>query len=264
MYADVERVVAKSARVDTAGIDWAEVKRVGLTADEVFVLTYFADVENQSLRYLRALLGMSIAFEPEVAAFLATWNYEEYFHGYELERLMRTCGVPLRDDRRELKQRSSRFNEALEVVMIPVLSKLYRKEFPAVYLAFGAIQELTTLRGYESLAAKSANPGLRALAARIAKQERRHFAWYYRNARAILASSPRARRLTRALMKLNWVPVGGGVHTPDEVRRLFQILFYPHLDACETVRGIDAKIASLPGLENLQLMHDYFGRAGLV
>ena len=264
MYADVERIVTKSGRVDTAGIDWAQARDAGLSADEIFVLTYFADVENQSLRYLRTLLGMRIAFEPEVSAFLAIWNHEEFFHGYELEKLMRTCGVPLRDDRRQLKQSSSRMNETIEAVMIPILSKLYRDEFPAVYLAFGAIQELTTLRGYESIGEKSANPALRVLAARIAKQERRHFAWYFNSARSILAGSLRAQRLTRRLMKLNWVPVGGGVHTPAEVTRLFQTLFFPRHEALETVRAIDAKIASLPGLEGLTLMQSYFERAGLV
>ena len=264
MHVQVETYVEKSARVDTSGIDYREAREVGLSDDEVFTLTYFADVENQSLRYLRTLLGMRFAFSPDVAAFLATWSYEEFFHGYELERLMRACGKTISDDRRELKRGSARLNEKLETVFVPILSRLYEREFPAVYLAFGAIQELTTLRGYESLVRSTKNPALKTLCERIARQERRHFAWYFNRARLMLEDLPRARPLVRRLMKLNWVPVGAGVHEPVDVRRLFQILFYPRENAQALVRGIDSKIGELPGLSKLTLMESFFRRSGLV
>lgn len=264
MYVDIQPYIAKSARVDTTGIDLVEGARVGLTQEELFVLRYFSDVENQSLRYLRTLLGMKVAFEPEIAAFLAMWNYEEFFHGYELEQLMRACGHAIERDRRELKRRSSRLNEKLEALFVPILSRVYAREFPAVYFAFGAIQELTTLHGYEHLARRTENVALSQLCERIAKQERRHFAWYFHSAASLLAESPRAQRLTARLMKLNWVPVGAGVHSPEQVQRLFRILFYPRSHATEVIQGIDTKIATLPGLAGLSLMDDYFGGAGLV
>jgi hypothetical protein len=264
MYADIERYISTSGRVDTAGVDLVAAARVGLSADELFVLTYFADVENQSLRYLRTLLGMKVAYQPDVSAFLATWNYEEFFHGYELEQLMRACGHEPGRDRRELKRRSARWNERLEALLIPLLSHFYEEEFPAVYMAFGAIQELTTLRGYEQLARHTQNPALALLCERIAKQERRHFAWYFNSAQALLSQSKRAQRLTARLLKLNWVPVGAGVHTAAEVERLFRILFYPRERAQATIRAIDSKIATLPGLSHLQLMHGYCSRAGVV
>jgi hypothetical protein len=189
MHVEIEPYLASSARVDTRDLDWAEAGRRGLSDDEIFTLTYFADVENQSLRYLRMLLDMKIAFQPDVAAFLAIWNYEEFFHGYELEQLLRSCGVELGSERREQKRRERGWNEYVEAMLVPVLSRVYADAFPAVYLTFGAIAELTTLRGYESLARHSQNPGLRLLADRIAKQERRHFAWYFNNAEGLLARS---------------------------------------------------------------------------
>lgn len=264
MDLNTRRFLASSRRVDTAGIDYAEAARRGLSDDELFVLTYFADVENQSLRYLRTLLGMKVAFEPEIAAFLATWNYEEFFHGYELEQLLRACGHELDRGRRQHKSRGARFNERLEALFIPLLSRCYADEFPAVYMAFGAVQELTTLRGYEQLGRRTENEALRLLCERIAKQERRHFAWYYRSAHELLERSARARRLTRTLLSLNWLPVGAGVHSPEQVARLFRILFYPRAQASHTVREIDAKIALLPGLSNLTLMERYFRHVQLV
>ena len=264
MHVAIEPYIASSERVETRDIDWTLAAQVGLSDDEIFTLTYFADVENQSLRYLRMLLEMKIAYQPDVAAFLAIWNYEEFFHGHALEQLLQSCGIKVDADRRERKQREKHLNEYIELLLVPLLSRLYREAFPAVYLTFGAIAELTTLRGYESLAERSQNPALRTLAERIARQERRHFAWYFNNAEARLARSETAQRLTRRLLRFNWVPVGAGIHREDEVTRLFRFLFYPRPEARQLVQSIDDKLASLPGLEGLTLMQGYFERAGLV
>jgi hypothetical protein len=264
MHVAIEPYLASSERVETRDIDWTEAARFGLSSDEIFMLTYFADVENQSLRYLRMLLEMKIAYQPDVAAFLAIWNYEEFFHGHALEQLLRSCGVRIEEDRREQKQRQKHLNEYIEIALLPFLSRVYREAFPAVYLTFGAIAELTTLHAYESLAARSQNPALRTLAERIARQERRHFAWYFNNAEARLARSTTAQHLTRLLLRFNWVPVGAGIHHKNEVARLFRILFYPRPKAQQLVRSIDEKLASLPGLQGLALMQGYFARAGLV
>jgi rubrerythrin len=262
MKDDIERYISVSARVDTKDIDWEQAREVGLTEEEMFVLTYFADVENQTIRYLRMLLGMKIAFQPSVAAFLATWNYEEFFHGYELEKLMKVCGRRIEEDRRDQNHKRRRLNEVLEAAFVPLLSRIFANQFPAVYLTFGAIQEMTTLRGYESLSEKTKNPVLKTLCERIAKQERRHFAWYYNHASELLQGSQSAQALTRRLMKLNWEPVGGGIHSMEEVRSLFTAVFYPLENARAIAREIDAKISSLPGLAGLHLMEPYFVKAG--
>lgn len=262
MNAELHAHLANSGRVSTGDIDYRVAAQVGLSSDEIFALTYFADVENQSLRYLRTLLSMKIAFEPDVAAFLATWNYEEFFHGYELGRLLAACSVSLAPARRQEKQASARLNERVEAVLLPLLSRLYEADFPAVYFTFGALQELTTLRGYEQLGARTRNPALAILCQRIAKQERRHFAWYFRRAQGILRGSARARFLTRQALRLNWVPVGAGVHGDAEVERLFRVLFYPERDARAVVEQIDRRIESLPGLADLNLMRRYFEANG--
>jgi Fatty acid desaturase len=263
MKSDFERYIAVSARVDTSDINWDEARDAGLTDDEVFVLTYFSDVENQTIRYMKMLLGMRIAFQPDVAAFLATWNYEEFFHGYELARLMQVCGRTV-EDRREYNYQRLRFNELLENLFVPMLSRVFAVEFPAVYLSFGAIQEMTTLRAYEHLHDYTRNPVLQTLCDRIARQERRHFAWYFNHARELLDAHPAARTLTRRLMKFNWAPVGAGFHTPAEVKRLFTTIFYPIENARTLCREIDGKIGTLPGLEGIQLMEPFFRRAGAI
>src|SRR5262245_66458094 len=114
MKSDIERYISVSAKVDTSDIDWNQAKEAGLTDDEKFVLTYFSDVESQTIRYLRMLLQMKIAFKPSVSAFLTTWSYEEFFHGYELGRLLAVCDSPLEEDRVEGVTRRARLNEGIE------------------------------------------------------------------------------------------------------------------------------------------------------
>jgi rubrerythrin len=261
MNSDIERYISVSAKVDTSDLDWNQAKEAGLTEDERFVLTYFSDVESQTIRYLKMLLQMKIALKPAVAAFLTTWSYEEFFHGYALGRLLAVCGIPLEEDRVEKVSGRARFNEWLEALFAPLLSRIFSNQFPAVYLSFGAIQEMTTLRGYEHLKRYTRNPVLETLCDRIAKQERRHFAWYFNHARELLLESRGARILARKLLEFNWVPVGAGIKSPDEVKRLFSTLF-PVESARKLVREIDAKIGTLPGLEGLRLMESYFEKAG--
>ena len=260
MNADIERYINVSARIDTADIDWDEARRVGLTDDECFVLTYFSDIEHQTFRYMQTLIRMRIALQPHVAAFLTTWNYEEYFHGYELARLLEVCGRPLEADRLANVGRSSRLDEWLTMLLTPVMSRVFRRQFPAVYLSFGAIQEMTTLRGYEHLRNYTQNPVLQTLCDRIAKQERRHFAWYFNHARELLEESRGARVLARKLLQLAWVPVGAGVKSPPEVKRLFQTIF-PSAVRRRLVQEIDAKIGTLPGMNGIRLMEPYFEKA---
>jgi len=257
MTTEIEKFISVSAKIETGDIDWEEARGVGLSEDERFVLTYFSDIESQTVRYLRTLLQMKLAFRPAISAFLMTWGYEEFFHGHALASLMAVCGHALEEDRMERVVKKAKFNEWLEAVLGPLLSKVFSNQFPAVYLSFGAIQEMTTLRGYERLKVITRNPALKILCERIARQERRHFAWYFNNAKELLEESRLARTLARKLLEFNWVPVGAGVKSDAEVTRLFSILF-PSEHGKHLVREVDAKMGTLPGLEGIQLMQPYF------
>ena len=92
-------------------------------------------------------------------------------------------------------------------------SATFSRHFHGVYLTWGAISELTTLEGYGVLASRTRNPLLAELLRRLAKDERRHFAFYYAKAREQL-THPSAQRLNRFVIKHFWLPVGGGVK-PD-------------------------------------------------
>ena len=260
MGVDTERYLDVSAKIETHDLDWEAARRVGLSDEERFVLTYFADIESQTIRYLQMLLGMKIAFQPAISAFLTTWSYEEFYHGHALARLLAECGHPLEENRVELVKKRAGLNEWLEILFGPLLSRVFSNQFPAVFMSFGAVQEITTLRGYERLGESTQNPVLKTLCSRIAKQERRHFAWYYNSAREQLTGSRGAQVLARKILEWAWVPVGAGVKTRREVVRLFSILF-PGDYGRKLVHEIDDKIGTLPGLKGIRLMTTYFSKA---
>jgi hypothetical protein len=257
---NMETYLANSARIQTDDLDWDAARAVGLTDDERFILTYFSDIELQTFVYMRMLINMKISLKPDVMGFLTVWNYEEFFHGRILARLLSECGFQLEEDRVAKVNSNSRFFERFEATFTPLVSKIFSKQFPAVYLSFGAIQELTTLRGYERLRESTKNPVLQILCDRIARQERKHFAWYYNKALEELEKSGGARFLTRLIMKHHWTPVGAGVKNPQEVFKLFTILF-PGEAGRDLLDDVDEKISLLPGLKGMALMGNYFNKA---
>jgi hypothetical protein len=251
---NVEKYVDASEKLDVSDLDWDAAARAGLSDNERFILTYFADIESQTIMYLRDLLRTDAALEPEVTGFLAAWNYEEYFHGRAIGKLLAACGTPPAPPARV--RGLARFREKIEALGGAMLSRLFPRQFPALYMTWGAINELTTLRGYERIAATTANAVLRELCLRIARQERRHFAFYFNGARERLRTSRLSRWLVRNVLSRFWSPVGAGVKSDAEVARLVSSLF-PGDAAAALAQSVDGRIAELPGLDGIGLMGRY-------
>jgi hypothetical protein len=255
----MDRIFATSGRVQTDDLDWSAAGRAGLTDGEAFALSYFADIEGQTTFYLRDLLSSTLARDPDVLGFLTIWSYEEYFHGQAIERLLAACGRTLDAGRMQVIRRRARLAERLEAVATWLGSRMFPRAFPAVYMAWGAAQELTTLRGYEALEARTKNPVLAELCRRIARQERRHFAWYYHSARLCLERSRAARGLTRVALARFWAPVGAAVKGPGEAAQLVGILFP---DGGRSAGAeIDGRMGALPGLAGVRMLRAFFERA---
>src|SRR5207244_11604236 len=81
------------------------------------------------------------------------------------------------------------------------------KDFSAVYLSIGAINELSTLTGYGALIRKSGHPVLKDLLSRIIKDERRHYAFYYNSANEWLSGNEHAQKVDRWMLNRVWVTV---------------------------------------------------------
>ncbi len=257
---EIQRHLTHSDRISYEDLDWNGARKVGLTTDEVFILTYFSDIESQTLLYMRDILGTEGVLDPEVFSFLTVWNYEEFYHGRALATLLEECGHPLGHNRVAEVRKKALVTETLKRLGAAAFSKGFPAEFLALYMTWGALNEITTLRGYEAMEQATRNPALAELCRRIAKQERRHFAWYFNSARERLSRSPRAQRIARFVLRHAWSPVGAGVKKEQDVIRLYNLVFPGRLG--ETVaEEIDRTIGNLPGLSDLPLMTRFAQKA---
>ena len=100
-----------------------------------------------------------------------------------------------------------------------------------------------------ALAATTENPVLAELCLRIARQERRHYAWYYNSAREHLSDSPIGQWLTRIIMNKAWTPVGVGVKSEAQNAWVMRALFRGEHEALFT--RLQEKLNALPGLESV-------------
>jgi rubrerythrin len=218
---DLDRYLRASRRVDLSSVEWDRISEHPVTEDEARCLAYMMDVESHTVVFLRDLLATRASFDPEVTAFLSCWVYEELWHGEAFSRFLGEAGVrippayepvrgddayPTRVDRNQWIRR--RFGTKGYVSHAATLlgSALFR-DFVAVHMTWGAVNELGTLSGYHRLIAGTDHPVLVQLLRAIIKDERRHFAFYRSQARRRLARSRQARTITRWALEHLWAPV---------------------------------------------------------
>lgn len=253
MSFSIERYKEESKKLDTTGIAWEEVTARPLSRGDLFCLHYMMDIENHVSLYLSHLLVTRACMDPILTAFLACWNYEELWHGENIGKFLNLYGIEFDTQDRIANVRANLgFQNSLSILSTMAGSWLL-KDFSAVYLSIGAINELSTLTGYGALIRKSGHPVLNDLLGRIIKDERRHFAFYFNSAKEWLTDNEKAQRVDRWMLDRVWVPVGQGVKKQEEVDALAMYLFDDEQGE-EDLLELDAKIGKLPGLGGIKLM----------
>ena len=253
MSFSIERYKEESKKLDTTGVEWDDVTGHPLSKGDLFCLHYMMDIENHVPLYLSHLLVTRACMDPILTAFLACWNYEELWHGENLGEFLNLYGIEFDTQDRIANVRANLgFQNSLSILSTMAGSWLF-KDFSAVYLTIGAINELSTLTGYGALIRRSKHPVLADLLSRIIKDERRHFAFYYNSAKEWLTGNVQAQRVDRFMLDRVWVPVGQGVKTQEEVDALALYLFDDEQGEAELL-AIDEKIGKLPGLGGVKLM----------
>ncbi len=243
---DVGKYVRNSKKVDISDIDLSQASRYPISEEEIRALTYMCDIESHTIVYLRAILNTCAVEDAQTTAFLSCWAYEEFFHGHTIRRFLDAVGAPVSPTRMLEVQKASSFTEWLKELGSSILCR-FSRHFHGAYLTYGAISELSTLEGYGVMARRTQNPVLAEIVRRLAKDERRHFAFYYNKARLMLA--PRnAQRLTNFVIRNFWLPVGGGVKPEGEVDWILSFLLGDP-EGAQIATRIDQTIAKLPGLE---------------
>lgn len=253
---DLEKYLRSAGGVRPEMFDWSDAGPA-LDADALFCLAYMMDIESHTIIYMRELLSTAVAEDPAITAFLSCWASEEFFHARTLKRLLESQGATIHDSRfAELRRRRPADFFAQRIAR--TLSRLTR-HFPAIHMTWGAINELSTLTGYRALADRARHPLVTTVLARIVKDERRHFAFYFNQARTLLR--PRAAQmLTAAALRRFWTPVGSAVRGDESARRVCDYLFDGR-DGRRRLAAHDATIARLPGLGwfNLATLYRFGG-----
>ena len=249
---DLSKYLRVSRRLDLDGIDFDAVPRYPLTREEVRCLTYMMDIETHTVIYLRDLLTTRAAFDPEVTAFLSLWVYEEFWHGEALGRFLGAAGERLEPDRPAVIRRAALTKDFLGTLGKMTAARVL-KDFVAVHMTWGALNELSTLNGYHRVIAGTQHPVLVELLGRIIKDERRHYAFYYNQARKRLHDNVRAQKLVRWALDRFWAPVGTGVRPRSETDFVVLALFGDD-DGMDAVREMERELSKLPGLGGMRLM----------
>jgi hypothetical protein len=273
---DLDRYLRASKKLDLSALEWEDIPNHRLADGEVMSMHYMMDIETHTVIYLRDLLATRAANDPQITAFLSCWVYEELWHGEAFSDFLRAYGIEvpaepkLPDGSTPMPTRASRTRQLREQLgvghqlsLLPTMmgSMLFR-DFIALHMTWGAINELTTLTGYYALMRRSEHPVLHQMLRRVIQDERRHFAFYRAQAKARLARAPRhVRRLVRGMLNAFWTPVGAGVKSQEEVDALGLYLFGFDEQGREMIREIDRTIGEIPGLEGLRLLEGYLDGA---
>jgi hypothetical protein len=249
---DLEAYVARSRAVELSSFPWADVPRHPVSPEAIRTLRYMQDIEAHTIIYLRELLATRAVDEPDVATFLACWVYEETFHGLALARFLEAAGHPIGARARPRGQEP--FLKRLESAAVSILSRAW-PDFCALHMAWGAINELTTLTAYRRLSKLAGHPILSDLLERIMLDESRHFFFYYRQAEERL-QRPGAARVSRTIVDRFWAPVGSGEQGREELRFLAGYLFGDE-EGRAAARKVDETIRRLPGFATVRLVEHW-------
>jgi hypothetical protein len=271
---DLDRYLRASKKVDLEGVDWARIKDHPVSQGEARVLAYLMDIESHTVIFLRDLLATRAAFDPDVTAFLSCWVYEELWHGEAFSRFLGEAGYDLGRDHERVRGDSPFPSRVARNTWIR--RQLGRKgyvshvatmaagaafrDFIAVHMTWGAVNELGTLTAYHLLIDKTEHPVLIDLLRRVIKDERRHFAFYRAQARIRLARSRQARTITRWALEHLWAPVGTGVRPQAETDFVVTYVFGDEAGHAAT-REMDDAIGELPGLAGIRVNEAALGQA---
>ncbi len=88
MPISLQKFEEQGGRLKTDDIDFDDFRANPLPPDVLRCIGYMHDIEYQTVLYTRELLMMPAWKDPQFTGFLTLWNYEEYWHGHPLGRIL--------------------------------------------------------------------------------------------------------------------------------------------------------------------------------
>lgn len=264
---DLDRYLRASKKVDLGDLEWEQIKDHPVTVEEARCLAYMMDIESHTVIFLRDLLATKAAFEPDITAFLSCWVYEELWHGEAFSRFLGEAGFATEPEgertswdapypskvARNTWIRRKLGTKGYAAHIATLFGSAAVKDFPALHMTWGAVNEFSTLTGYHRLIAKTGHPVMIDLLGRVIKDERRHYAFYRNQAVLRLRRSPKAQKVVRWAMEHLWAPVGTGVRPQVETDFVVAYLMGDD-DGLAVAREMDETISEIPGLDGVKLL----------
>lgn len=252
MQIPISKFQEQGGRVRIDDLDFDSFRDQPLTPEVLRCLGYMHDIEYQTVLYTRELLMTPAWKDPQFTAFVTLWNYEEYWHGEAIGRVLAAHDLPAHDERLVAMRTFGKRYLFWSPAIFWLLGHGVRR-FPAVHMTWGAIQEWTANAAYNRLQQIADHPTLSELLGRIMRQEGRHAAFYAAWARDLLADDARSRWITRQFLVRQWDIVGNGDVPRSETAFAGAFLFGGD-EGHELVQRIEQRIDALPGLAGLHLV----------
>ncbi|QAY73459.1 ferritin-like domain-containing protein [Agromyces protaetiae] len=262
MAFDIDRYTATSERVAFDDLDLDHFRVHPLPQATLRTLRYMTEVEYHTVCYTRDLLTTPSHGEPEVGAFLTMWNREEFWHGEALAAVLAVHGVTVDYDALKAARLKLGWRDRLDPIKQSIAGALVGRDFIAVHMSWGAANEWSAITAYQRMAELEGDPVLAELLSRIARQEARHVAFYTSQARARLAESERAQKITRFALSKFWAPVGSSIQPKSEVEHVMRALMGGDAGR-RAARKVDDSIAALPGMAGLTIVQDALDGLGV-
>lgn len=249
---DEYKHTAAPVRVDD--VDFDDFRDQPLSDDALRCLHYMTDVETHTVCYLRDLLVTPSHQNPRITAFLTMWNFEEFWHGDVIDRILavhaEANGLP--------RHRSVRLSQGFRGNVIAPITQcltaaVLGEDFIATHMTWGAVNEWSAHAAYGRLIELERHATLTKILLRIQHQESRHLAFYMTEARERLEVSRRAQRITRFALRRYWAPVGSTITPKVETRFVLNHLLGGEAGN-KMVRMLDQKVDKLPGQQGLSLV----------
>ncbi|MQA02059.1 MAG: ferritin-like domain-containing protein [Streptosporangiales bacterium] len=261
MVLDIDPRVHAFTKVEYNDLDYGSFHARPLRNPTLRALRYMFDVERHTICFLRDLLVTPTHKDATATAFLTRWAFEDFWHSEAVSRVLTTHGIVIDNALIQRMRNALGRRDSFAPVYRSVIANVIGDDITAVQMTWGAVNEWSAQLAYDRIGELDDHPELLKLLDRIRTQRVRHARFYADEARARLATSRRARAITRTALDRLWGPLGSTIHPRHETALVFRYLL-GGTDAWERVDEIDRAVGDLPGLGR-QVVRAALGRYGI-
>ncbi len=233
-------------------IPWGEVKKYPLDPSFIPVLVYMRDVERYTEVYYKELKGTPTVKDTVIKSFMDQWEDEEVLHADLLHRFLGEMDYPTDEKWYEKVRQQIPKSYHMISKLQTLITNGFGKHFTSVHMTWGAINEMSTMAGYQRLWKLAKHPILEQILRGIVQEEGKHSFFYWNIARLKLNQSKFRQDLTRFIVKHFWSPVGEGTKSKADSNYVIRALFGDPEGISVMDKIVNQRMEQLPGMAGLK------------